>query len=216
MISRPRTRLAAAAVCLLLSGCATGALSSPSPASPSPAATPPSTPPATSATASPTAPAGCGQEEITPTRITVPSLGIDEPVLALGKTANGNVDAPPHDALMTAGWYKLGPRPGAQLGHVVMTAHTTIRQGRQALGNELNARLKEGTQIRLSDAAGKTVCYRYASRTKIWVATYQPGSTVWINNNGPQRIALLTCDDYNAKTGEWDSRWVLYADQVTG
>lgn len=208
----PRLRSVLAATVLVLTGCH----AAPAPSlTLSPSGEPSSPTPTTTPVATPTGDlAGCTDGEIVPSRIHVPSLKIDEPVLSLGLTKSGSVDAPPLSQLMTAGWYNGSPKPGSAQGHVVMTAHTTIRSGATALGNLLMAGLTHGAVIRLSDASGKTVCFRYADRKKIWVREYTNDSTDWINDNGPARLALLTCDDYNKRTKEFDSRWILYADLV--
>lgn len=131
---------------------------------------------------------------------------------SLGQTSDGNVAAPAQGHNYELGWYKLGPKPGSGKGHVVLTVHTSLRG--PALGQEMRDKLQPGDIIRVADKAGTTVCFRYSGKQKIWVKDYKNSDTTWINDDGPARLAILTCDDYNRSADTFESRWIMYADQV--
>jgi len=45
-----------------------------------------------------------------PIAISIPSIGVQSPIVALGLNADGTVEAP--SSLRVAGWYKYGVEPG--------------------------------------------------------------------------------------------------------
>lgn len=54
-----------------------------------------------------------------PTLVTIPAIGVDERLHGVGLKANGAMDTPDFG---DAGWYDVGPRPGAY-GPAVIVAH---------------------------------------------------------------------------------------------
>lgn len=190
-----------------------------------PRSTPATTPaPAASASPSVTPAATCtnftGEME-SPTRFVVERMGVDSPMIVVGKDADGNPGAPPPNAARTTAWYNRSPAPGSTRGNVILTIHT-YSQG-QALGNELYGKngladgpegLRVGDLIKISDAQGRQVCYRYTGDTKVWVETYDPMSGVFHNLDGPAQLAIMICWDYVASTDDWDSRIIFYASLI--
>ncbi|WP_394276755.1 class F sortase [Luteococcus sp.] len=174
--------------------------------------------PQPSGAASPAPPAGCSTDfsRMTPTRATVGDLVRDTPVLSLGVAKDGSVATPPFSQPNSIGWYNLGPRPGDVTGKVVLTAHTFRNGG--ALGNAMHASkdgLRPGDVIRISDASGRTLCYRYTTSTKIAVKDYDPDSTVLYDAKGRHQLAIVTCWDFDARREHWDSRIIYYAEPIT-
>ena len=60
--------------------------------------------------------------ESKPVRVEIPRLGVTSALVGLGVDATGAMDVPPDPAV--AGWYVLGPTPGA-LGPAVIAGHVT-------------------------------------------------------------------------------------------
>lgn len=189
---------------------------------PSASATPTPTPTPTH-TPSPTPAQTCtnftGDME-SPTKFVVERMGVDSPMMVVGKDADGNPGAPPPSEAYTTAWYNGSPAPGSEHGNVILTIHTYSRG--QALGNDLYGAdglqepsggkgLREGDLIKISDADGNRVCYRYTGQTKVWVKTYDPKSGVFHNPDGPPQLAIMVCWDYNPGTKDWDSRIIFYA-----
>lgn len=192
----------------------------PAVASPTGAAAGGSGQPSSGSTATVTSVPGCmpaTSNPIVPTSMTIEGMdGVKSKVLALGLDSSGAAAAPPKDEPTTVAWYKLGPKPGSAKGHVVLSIHTYHNGG--ALGNDLydsKKGLKKGDIIRLSDAQGRTVCYRYDHLAKISVADYKPGSTVLYNDNGSPQTVICICWDYVKATKDWDSRILFYATPIT-
>ncbi|WP_235996733.1 class F sortase [Aestuariimicrobium ganziense] len=148
--------------------------------------------------------------EIEPTRFVIEDIKVDSPMLSLGTDSSGAAAAPPKNASHTVGWWNKGPKVGSDKGNVVLTIHT-YRQG-GALGNQLNSDkgIKPGMVVRMTDAQGKTMCYKYERALKIWVKDYDPNSTVLYNNNGKPQAVIVICWDFNRGTEEWDSRILYY------
>lgn len=188
------------------------------------AATPKVTPSAASPTPSPDAtPAQdtctnfTGRMEA-PTKFEVERMGVDSPMMVVGKDAEGNPGAPPPSEPYTTAWYNGSPEPGTTRGNVILTIHTYSKG--QALGNDLYGKdglkngtggLVEGDLIKISDAEGNQVCYRYSDSTKVWVKTYDPASGVFHNPDGPPQLAIMICWDYAPSANDWDSRIIFYA-----
>jgi Sortase domain len=61
-----------------------------------------------------------------PTRLLIPAIGVEAPVLALGRNPDGTAQVP--ETVSVAGWYDLGPRPG-QLGPAVLLGHVDSKTG---------------------------------------------------------------------------------------
>lgn len=145
---------------------------------------------------------------------TATTVASDAPVMSLGLAADGTAAAPPKDQPKTVGWYNLGPRPGSDKGKVVLTAHTYHRGG--ALGNALNSEqgLRLGDVIRLTDASGRTLCYRHTRTAKVMVKDYDPKSTVLYDDHGAPMLAIVICWDYERSTKFWASRIIFYAEPL--
>lgn len=158
-----------------------------------------------------------------PTKFEVDRMNVDSPMMVVGKDADGNPGAPPPNEAYTTAWYNGSPAPGTDQGNVILTIHTYSKG--QALGNDLfgasglkepqpGKGLQEGDLIKVSDADGNQVCYRYTGQTKVWVKTYDPTSGVFHNPDGPPQLAIMICWDYNPGTKDWDSRIIFYASLI--
>jgi hypothetical protein len=192
---------------------------SPSPGAPLSPGVPPSPEASTSgpSATAPTCTNYTGDME-TPTRFIVERMGVDSPMMVVGKDADGNPGAPPPSQAYTTAWYNGSPAPGTTQGNVILTIHTYSKG--QALGNDLYGKnglsdgkqgLREGDLIKISDDQGHQVCYRYSDSTKVWVETYDPDSGVFHNPDGPAQLAIMICWDYAPSANDWDSRIIFYA-----
>lgn len=157
----------------------------------------------------------------TPTKFVVERMGVNSPMIVVGNDADGNPAAPPPAEPYTTAWYNRSPAPGTTQGNVILTIHTYSKG--QALGNDLYGKNgltedKEGLQvgdlIKISDAQGRQVCYRYTGNTKVWVKTYDPASGVFHNPDGPPQLAIMVCWDFVQSTRVWDSRIIFYASLI--
>lgn len=63
-----------------------------------------------------------------PTRLTIPSIGVNAPILTVGLAPDGSVGVPPLQRHNEAGWFDQGPTPG-QYGPALIVGHADTRTG---------------------------------------------------------------------------------------
>jgi len=124
----------------------------------------------------------------TPTRVRVPSLGIDAPVQAVGiDVAGGVLDAP--SDIASAGWWRDGALPGDRAGSTLIAGHVDSATAGAGAFFALH-RARPGALVRLVTADGRARAYRVVS-----VASYRkqalPASL--FSRLGPARLVLVTC-----------------------
>jgi LPXTG-site transpeptidase (sortase) family protein len=141
---------------------------------------------------------------ITPTRLRIPSIGVDTSIGAVGLRVDGSMDIP--DNLWTLSWLASSPRPG-QAGNVVMAGHRGV--GTPALFSHLE-NLRPGAKIYVSDAAGNELIYvvtRLASRDlsrSTQVAVFGPA--------GAAQLVLVTCfGQYIESARTYDHRLLVFS-----
>lgn len=161
------------AAALVLAGCA--AAPAPSPEEPvSAASTPPATPDPTAARAA------CD-----PVRVTVPSLGIDEEIIAQGLDAKGQLNPEPKQTV----WYTGSPRPGDD-GVAVIAGH--VQNVVPDVFWELD-RVKPGDAIDVRCADGRVVALSVTRTKSVDKVALQSDATVWGPSPTPV-VAIITCD----------------------
>ena len=187
-----RRHAAALAVLVLLplAGCAGGTADpavppapAPPPSSSAPAATsaPPPAVPTTRATLRPVT------EEPEPHRLRIGALDLDLPVVPVGVDRDGLMELP--ETVRQVGWYRFGPRPGADAGTAVLAGHVdTLRDG---LGPFARLReLDEGDEITVE--VGGAV-RRYVVRSVAEVAKAEVPLDRVFRRDGPAALAVITC-----------------------
>ncbi|GAA2039489.1 class F sortase [Agromyces tropicus] len=133
-----------------------------------------------------------------PTRLEVPSLGIDVVVRPVGLDGNGDMDLIDDPAV--AAWYRWGPAPADPAGSVVIAAHV------DSLEYDVLpfARLRDaapGTEVVVTDAAGTRRTYEVRG-----LEVVEKGAVDWdaaFDRSGESRLTLVTCGgefDYDRRT----------------
>lgn len=157
-------------------------------------------PPATSAT-----PSALARTVAEPSRIRIPSIGVDARIVRVGLKANGDMETPDFGR---AGWYTEGPRPG-QDGPAVVVAHVDSKSG-----PDVFARLKElkrGAKISVTDKQGKTHTF-VARRQQQTSKTALPVNAIWGTTDGPA-LRLITCGGaFDKRTNHYTSNVIVWAD----
>lgn len=187
-----RAAVSLAAACLLLtplSGCGTAEAPEPS------VRAVPDTP---RAPETPKAPA--------PTRLTVPSLGIDTALLRLGLNEDGTVEVPPAEKGMTAGWYAGGAVPG-EPGAAVLIGHNDTRFGK-AVFHDLHA-ITEGADITVSDGGGKQARFTVTGTETVSKNAF-PTEKVYAATE-ERVLRLITCDGAFDADGHPVDNLIVYA-----
>lgn len=145
-----------------------------------------------------------------PVRLTIPDLAVSSRLLRLGLQRDGTVDVP-QDPLL-AGWYHLGPPPGAH-GTAVILGHVDSVDG-PAVFYRLS-QLEAGDRVRVLLDDDSTVTYAVHS-----VRTYAnadfPAQRVY-GGQGRRELNLVTCGgDYDASRGGYQANVVVNARWVSG
>ncbi|WP_433825858.1 class F sortase [Actinoplanes sp. CA-015351] len=215
---RRRSTVIAAMMLAAVTGLAAFVLARPddAPARPSqgaalPSTATPSTP--STATAVPTGaagdPAALTSGELLPTseptRLEIPRLRVDVPVVGLGLQTDGTMQVP--DDAHTVGWYTRASTPGS-LGPAVLAGHVDY-QGAKGTFAGLT-RLRDGDEVRVTRTDGITAVFTVNATTR-YPKNEFPSEAVYgpIDHAG---LRLITCGgDFNSRTGHYEDNIVVFA-----
>jgi hypothetical protein len=139
--------------------------------------------------------------ESRPIRISIPRLGVESDLVNLGVDSSGAMEVPAEAA--DAGWYELGPTPGA-LGPAVIAGHVTWNQS-PAVFYRLGT-LSRGDLVKVTRADGRTAVFSVQGVARYPKAQF-PTQKVFgtIDHAG---LRLITCG------GIYDSAANRYLDNV--
>jgi LPXTG-site transpeptidase (sortase) family protein len=139
---------------------------------------------------------------ILPSRLRIPSIGVDAQVVGVGLLRDGSMDVP--DNLWTTAWLSSGARPG-QPGASVIAGHRGI--GTPAVFSHLE-NVRPGDRIYVSDAAGGELAYEV---TGVVSVDLSPATQVDVfGSTATQQLVLITCfGKYSSGTGTYDHRLVV-------
>jgi len=119
-----------------------------------------------------------------PTHLTIPAITVDERLHGVGLKANGAMETPDFG---DAGWYDLGPRPGAP-GPAVLVAHV-----HGPAGDDVFARLHElepGDRVTVTRTDGRSTfvveSVEQAGKDRL------PYDRIWNETDRPV-LRLITC-----------------------
>jgi sortase (surface protein transpeptidase) len=209
MTVRTAGLMAAAAVLAVAGGSAITVAATHDPPQPPLAAGTPSAAPDSAA------PSGGGPDDVltkgplmstsAPTRVAIPALKVDVPVIGLGQLPDGTMQVPA-DAT-TVGWYTKAPTPGA-LGPAVLAGHVDYH-GKAGTFARL-AVLEKGDAVTVTRTDGGRAVFavteveRYAKNRFPSEAVYGP-----IDHAG---LRLITCGgDFDSSAGHYRDNIVVYA-----
>jgi LPXTG-site transpeptidase (sortase) family protein len=157
------------------------------------------------------APGGCGMSLVEarptfpPVSVSVPGAGIDAPVVELGVSADGQMDAPPTPDVI--GWYGMSSRPG-EPGNVVMSGH--VDWGHNPAVFWGLRKLQKGDVIQVNGADG--AAHHYAvewNRTYAWQTA--PVDQI-VGPSADSLLTLITCDGvFDQRLREYSERRVVRA-----
>jgi LPXTG-site transpeptidase (sortase) family protein len=139
---------------------------------------------------------------IVPSRLRIPSIGVDAQIVGVGLLSDGSMDVP--DNLWTTAWLSSGARPG-QPGPSVIAGHRGI--GTPAVFSHLE-NVRPGDRIFVSDAAGGELVYEV---TAVVSVALSPSAQVDVfGPTATQQLVLITCfGEYSSSTGTYDHRLVV-------
>src|SRR5713226_5484262 len=152
-----------------------------------------------------------------PARLNIPAIHIDAPVMNVGATASGAMDAPTSKALhsvywTSVFWYDLGAAPG-QAGNAVIAGHVDRVGGDPAIFWSLSS-MAPGDQISVVTAQGKTL--QFVVNRVVNYPANAPSQNVIDAVFGPtseHHLNLITCSGVWTGNG-YDQRLVVFSTQV--
>lgn len=181
------------------------AVSSPSSTTSSPSPAPTSSTRAPSpATASPTsssAPVVRALPPSDPTRVVIPSIGVNASVVSLGLTSAGALQVPTGPTPL--GWFTGSPAPGSD-GPAVLAGHVTYN-GARGVFFKLS-QLKTGDTVQVARGDGRTAVFTVTSVASYSKDTF-PTGLVYGHTDGPE-LRLITC------AGDYDPTRHYYPDNL--
>jgi sortase family protein len=145
-----------------------------------------------------------------PTRLRIPSIGVDTGLQRLGQDKDGAVEVPsgPHQWEM-AGWYAGGTRPGDP-GAAVILGHVDSKADGPAVFFRIRE-LRRGDEIKVVRADGSTV--RFAvDRTEQYPKSRFPTDAVYYPTMTTPELRLVTCGgSFDATAGHYRSNVIVFA-----
>jgi LPXTG-site transpeptidase (sortase) family protein len=139
---------------------------------------------------------------IVPSRLRIPSIGVDAYVVGVGLLSDGAMGVP--DSLWTTAWLSSGARPGHP-GSSVIAGHRGI--GTPAVFSHLE-NVRPGDRIYVSDAAGGELVYEV---TGVVLVDLSPSTQADVfGPTATQQLVLITCfGKYSIGTGTYDHRLIV-------
>lgn len=143
-----------------------------------------------------------------PTTISIPRIGVNAQIMALGTNPDGTVQVPPLDQALLAGWYEPGPSPG-EVGNAVIVGHVDSAAIGPAVFFSLGA-LQPGDTITVDRADGQPATFQVDS-----VAAYPkdafPTEQVYGPSDRPG-LRVVTCGgQFDEATGDYPDNVVVFA-----
>ena len=138
-----------------------------------------------------------------PSRLSIPKLHIDSPIMKLGLNADRTIQVPPLNRPNMTGWWKGGPTPGEK-GASVILGHN-IGNGRASVFDKLGT-LKPGDTVRVTRGNGSVATFEITKLEQIAKSRF-PTSKVYGKLSYPG-IRLITCG------GRFDSSSGHHVDNV--
>jgi sortase (surface protein transpeptidase) len=171
----------------------------PEPVTATPAATPEATPEA-EPEPEPEPPQGVQH----PARIRIAAIGVDAPLVGVGLLDNGEMEVPDPGL---AGWYDLGPVPGAA-GPSVIAAHVDSYEG-----PDVFFRLRElepGDEIEVHGADGDVAVFT-VEHSEQELKYELPADRIWNDTTEPV-LRLITCGgEFDRSRRSYRSNIIVYA-----
>ncbi|MFD7338067.1 class F sortase [Streptomyces violascens] len=160
--------------------------------------------------AAPQARAAAGPMEASePTRVVIPSAGVDaSPVLRLGVDSAQELEVPPVDRAEQAGWYTGSVTPGEE-GASVLVAHYDTANGPALMRNVKN--IKVGDLIEVGRADGSTAVFKIRETQQVEKKDF-PTHKVYGTTHRAE-LRLITCGG-PIKDGHRSANIIFYADLV--
>jgi LPXTG-site transpeptidase (sortase) family protein len=140
-----------------------------------------------------------------PTRITIPTLKIDAPIIGLDIAQDTTLEVPSN--AKDVGWYKRSPVPGEK-GPAILVGHLDSAVGRGVFYNL--KKLRPGDNISINKSDGTTATF-IVEKVEQYAENKFPTEKVYGKTDEPV-LRLLTCaGTFNHKSQRYSDNLVVYA-----
>nr|WP_225311843.1 class F sortase [Microbispora cellulosiformans] len=147
-----------------------------------------------------------------PVMLEIPRIGVRTTLMTLGKNPDGTLEVPPLSRVGEAGWYRLGPSPGAR-GPAVIAGHVDSTKGPGVffrLGE-----LRPGDTVKISRRDRSQVVFEVDSLESVPKDRF-PTRKVYGMVKFPG-LRLITCGGaFDRATGHYRDNVIVYAHLVSG
>ncbi|GGW38508.1 class F sortase [Streptomyces lucensis JCM 4490] len=145
-----------------------------------------------------------------PTRIRIPAIHVNAPLMALALTPAGSLDVPPADRKNLAGWYEAGTMPG-ETGTAIVAGHVDNTEG-PAVFYDLGA-LRRGARIEVDRQDGSVAVFT-VDAVEVYAASAFPDEKVYGAAARPE-LRVITCGGGYSRTTGYRGNVVVFA-RLTG
>ncbi len=144
----------------------------------------------------------------TVTRVRIPALGVDAPILQMGVDAAGIMEIPQSPS--TVAWYGFTAIPGTS-GNAVMAGHVTWGGARAVFYQLQNLRPGDSIEVQTGNEG-----LRYSVQRTYLVRPDEADIANIIGpRDGPQTLTLITCGGtFDSSAREYDHRVIVFATRI--
>ncbi|MFJ9945499.1 class F sortase [Streptomyces erythrochromogenes] len=147
-----------------------------------------------------------------PDRVTIPAIGVDAPLDAVGLDDRGVMREPDFAKPDDAAWYDQGPTPG-EAGAAAIVGHMDTPQAPRAVFFRLGELAKDA-RIQVHRDDGTTAVFA-VDRIETFKKDAFPTDKVYGDTDGRPELRLITCGGNLTQDRHWDSDVVVFA-HLTG
>jgi sortase (surface protein transpeptidase) len=145
-----------------------------------------------------------------PTRIRIPSIGVDAPMMEVGLTPDREIEAPPPKDKNLAAWYRDSSSPGAE-GTSVIVGHVDNKAGPSVFFSL--GMLQKDKLIEVPRADGSTAVFSvYAN--EVFAKKAFPVERVY-GDTGQPELRVITCGGAYSKATGYTGNVVVFARLVS-
>jgi sortase (surface protein transpeptidase) len=145
-----------------------------------------------------------------PTRIRIPAIRVNAPLMGLALTRSGSLDVPPAQNKNLAGWYEAGTIPG-ETGTAIVAGHVDNAEG-PAVFYDLGA-LKRGARIEVDRRDGSVAVFT-VDAVEVYAAHDFPDEKVYGAAPRPE-LRVITCGGGYSRATGYQGNVVVFA-HLTG
>ncbi|UXY27419.1 class F sortase [Streptomyces sp. HUAS TT20] len=145
-----------------------------------------------------------------PTRIRIPAIHVNAPLMGLALTKSGSLDVPPAGQKNLAGWYESGTAPGER-GTAIVAGHVDNTEG-PAVFYDLGA-LRRGATIEVDRRDGGVAVFT-VDAVEVYQARNFPDEKVYGAAERPE-LRVITCGGTYSKATGYQANVVVFA-HLTG